>query len=84
MSGEIDTGPLGILCAKVMDEVASEFGEDATVRTIALVVEVDRADSTWMLVRSTDDRLWVQRALLDEGIAFIDKHVGAIEQGEDE
>lgn len=70
----IDATPLGTLTARVMDHIES-FGEENegyTVRTAAIVVELDSPKNGRLFALSTDDRPWVIAALLDEAIRSID------------
>lgn len=71
----IDATPLGALTARVMDHIET-FGQDNTdeytIRTAAVVVELDSAKHGRLFALSTDDRPWVIAALLDEAIRSID------------
>ena len=78
-----DTQAIGILASHAMEEVAERFGDDATLLTVALVIEVESADgSTDTLVTATDDRLWVQAAFLKEGVHALDREMDRLEESE--
>lgn len=68
----MDTSMLGILAANAMEQVSDMYGDEAMVRTAAIVMEVDVGDDSHFLVISSEDRFWVQRALLKEGIETLD------------
>jgi hypothetical protein len=64
----IDCSEIGSLAAQVMEEIADsarELQAESTVRTVAIVVELDRPDSTGLMIRSTEDRRWALTAFLD-------------------
>lgn len=67
----IDTTPLGELTARVMDQIDS-FGEEYTVRTAAVVVEIDSPVHGRLFALCTDDRPWVLSALLGEAMDSVD------------
>lgn len=68
----IDTTPLGELAALVMDAITEHLGDEFTVRTAAIIVEVDSPKQGRLLARCTDDRPWVLSALLAEAQDSID------------
>lgn len=69
----IDTSVLGQLAAEVMDEVLAAYGEeeDFTLRTAAVIVEVDSARSGHIIVKCSDDRPWVLEAFMGEAIDMV-------------
>ena len=77
-----DTQAIGILASHAMEMVAEQFA-DTTVRTVALVFEVESADgSTDTVVTATDDRLWVQAAFLKEGVHTLERELDRLEESE--
>jgi hypothetical protein len=68
----IDTTPLGQLTARVMEDIGDNYGEEYTVRTAAVIVEVDSATQGRLLALCTDDRPWVLSALLGEAMDSVD------------
>ena len=77
VNGEIDTQVVGQLAAGLMDQVSSQFGDDATVETVALVVEVrhpdDDGEATTITCRCSDERAWVHSALLRVGAQLVER-----------
>ena len=73
----IDATPLGELTARVMDHIETfgeaNEGDEYTIRTAAIVVELDSVKHGRLFALSTDDRPWVLAALLDEAIRSIDQ-----------
>jgi hypothetical protein len=51
---------MGVLVAELMDAIAGEYGEDAKVGTVAVVVEIDGDEWTQVRYRCSDPRSWVQ------------------------
>lgn len=51
---------MGVLVAELMDTIAGEYGEDVTVGTVAVVVEIDGGEWTQVRYRCSDPRSWVQ------------------------
>lgn len=64
----MDAGALGTFTAQTMEHIEDRFGDEATLRIVAIVAEVDVGDATEILVTSDDDRPWVQLAFLQEGV----------------
>ena len=69
MKAEIDTRMVGHVAADLMEQVAEQFGEEATVETVAMVVAVRHADdateeATTISCACSDPRAWVQVGLL--------------------
>jgi hypothetical protein len=64
----IDTSMVGHVAADLMDQVSERFGEDATVETVAVVVEVRHPDgdteATTITCGCSDERAWAQSGLL--------------------
>jgi hypothetical protein len=74
----IDTSVVGRLAAETMETVEQQFGEEAEVGAVAMVVEVRHVDEngdevTAITCTSSDRRSWVQYGLLK----FAAKLVGA-------
>lgn len=68
----IDTTLLGHMTAITMDDIAEHFvDDDQTIRTVMIIVEVDSPTAGEFVIRSTDDRPWVQEAFLDEAARVI-------------
>lgn len=62
---------IGQAAAELMDDLAQAYGEDCEVTVAAIVCEVRKDGSLEIVVRSTDDRWWVQAALLWQGIETV-------------
>lgn len=80
----IDTTPLGSLTAQMMEAIAADFGDDFQIRTVALVVEVDSAETDQILVRCSDDRSWLLAALLNEAIDTVEATRESLADREDD
>jgi hypothetical protein len=77
----IDATPLGALTARVMDHIetfGAAHGDEYTIRTAAVVVELDSEKNGRLFALSTDDRPWVLAALLDEAVRSIDQERDAL------
>ena len=79
----VDTQALGTLAARAMELLEERYAsEDAHIRELALVLEVDLSgERSQVLVTATDPRLWVQLAFLKEGIFSVERE---LERQEDE
>lgn len=65
MIEHIDCSSIGECAAQAMQDVADEHDREGNrVRTVAIVVEVDRGEDTTLLIRSTEDRRWTLTAFL--------------------
>lgn len=69
MKAGIDTRMVGHVAADLMEQVAEQFGEEAAVETVSVVVEVRHADeasdqATTISCACSDPRAWVQAGLL--------------------
>lgn len=67
----MDAGALGKFTAQTMEHIEDRFGDEATLRIVAIVAIVAKVyvgDATEILVTSDDDRPWVQLAFLQEGV----------------
>ena len=68
MTQSIDTTMVGHVAADLMEQVSERFGEDATVDTVAVVVEVRHPDgdseATTITCGCSDHRAWAQSGLL--------------------
>ena len=73
----IDTTLIAEVCAQMVERVDEQFGADCTLRTVALVVEVDSGPSTHILAAASDDRPWVQMEFLGQGIDVINHAMDA-------
>jgi hypothetical protein len=65
----IDTSVVGQLAAETMESVEQQFGENAEIGTVAMVVEVRHLDeegdqATTITCTSNDRRPWAQYGLL--------------------
>ena len=65
----IDTSIVGQLAAETMESVEQQFGENAEIGTVAMVVEVRHLDeegdeATTITCTSNDRRPWAQYGLL--------------------
>ena len=59
----LDTTAVGHLAAQLMDRLTEEYGEDAEIGTVAVVVEVEMGNATAITYRCTDARRWIQVGL---------------------
>jgi hypothetical protein len=59
---------MGQFVADFMDQINEDFGDEAVIRTFAVVAEVDHDESTTLLVNCDDDRAWVQMEFLNQAI----------------
>lgn len=80
---EIDTSMLGEIAAEAMERIAADFGDAATIRTVAIIAEIDVHDATHFYVASSDDRPWMQMAFLEQGIENIENRLAAQRREED-
>ena len=80
-SEQIDVGPLGRLTAQVMEQVSGRYGSDASLRTVAVLCEIDTETCSEILVVCSDPRAWVQLAFLEEGKVSLER---ALDREEDE
>lgn len=82
----MDAQTMGVLTATAMEHLSTVYEpvEDAYVRTIALVIEVDRGDPTDFHVFSNEDRCWVQKELLGQAIDSLDCQHQPVRDDEDE
>lgn len=64
----MDMMMLGQLTADLMEQTDEAFDDkdDAAVRTVMLLVEIDTAETTYFRVVCNDDRPWFQLAYLEE------------------
>lgn len=72
----IDVDPVRQVAADVanaIDEQLDAHDGIAFVRSVAVLVEVDLGNTTCAFHRFSDDRMWVQVAMLDEFAAQIDR-----------
>jgi hypothetical protein len=59
---------MGQFVADFMDQINEDFGDEAVIRTFAVVAEVDHDESTTLLVNCDDDRAWVQVEFLNQAL----------------
>lgn len=77
----MDTTPIGLLAQAAMEKLdAEDYPESVTIRSAALIVDVDGGDR--VLVAATEDRAWVQIALLKEAIWTVEEERDAAEVDE--
>lgn len=72
----IDTTSVGQMAAGLMETIETEFGENARVGTVALVVEIEHIDdegdaATSITCACSDRRGWVQHGLLTSAAAML-------------
>jgi len=79
----VDTTQVGSLAANVMEHIEDKYDDDTTVRTVAIVVEVDTGDSTTIVTRCNDDRSWVQMRFLEEALGAMVYCLEEMREGED-
>jgi hypothetical protein len=68
----MDSPVIGELCLRIMERVDAKYGDEAVVRDVALIVEIDGRDATFIEVACSDDRPRNQRSLLEAGLDWID------------
>lgn len=73
----VDTSALGLLCARVMEQLATEYDADQIVRTVGVVVEVDCGDRLEFSWAVTDDRDWFAAAFFKEVTHAIENRIEA-------
>lgn len=78
----MDLNDIAVYAAQVIEDMAGQFGEDAVVRGIMVVLDVEHNDSTVTVVSCDDDRQWIQLAFLEEAQATVE--CGAPELVEDD
>lgn len=66
----LDVSQLGATAMGMMDGLAQKerFGDDAEIRTVAIVVEINDGDTTGVFYRCTDPRIFVQEGLFRAAI----------------
>lgn len=80
----IESTPVGSLAMRFMELLGETYDEDATVRTVAIVAEVDTPDSSEVLVVCDDDRRWVQLAFLEWAVETLDVMAVHVDRGDDD
>jgi hypothetical protein len=61
-----DLNELAQLSGKLIDKIDDLYGDQASLRTIMIIVEIDVGDDDTHLLRfSSDDRAWVQERFLE-------------------
>lgn len=61
----LDCSDLAALVSQAMEELDETYDDEtSSIRTIALVIELDRGDHTTLFIRSTEDRRWALEAFL--------------------
>ncbi len=78
MSGAIDTTLVGQVAAELMEQVSEQFGDEASVHTVAVVVDVhhpegEEGDSTTITCACSDPRAWAQAGLLDFAARLVER-----------
>lgn len=69
----LDTTRLGEIAANMMESLAESYEtHDVSVGEVALIVEIRSGDWTAVTYRCTDERAWVQRGLIRQGIDAVD------------
>lgn len=74
----IDTRVVGHVAADLMEQVSEQFGDEATVETVAVVVEVRHPDqpsgaATTITCSCSDHRAWAQSGLLRFAAGLVDR-----------
>lgn len=71
--------------ATLIDQLSLQYGEDAEINTVMLLVEVKRADGgSDFIAESSDDRPWFQIAYMDEHRYEIEGRRDAMEEATSE
>lgn len=77
MPAVIDTTDVGKLTAEFMDQIEADYGSDASIGTVAIVVEVDVPDdgpgATQICYRCSDGRRWLQAGLFRKAMQAADR-----------
>jgi hypothetical protein len=79
----MDTTPLGLFVTKVMEQVGESFDDDAEIRTVGVLVEVDTGDATHIMATCDDDRPWVQIEFLHQAIYSLESRFGMVSESDD-
>ena len=79
----METAALGTFVAQLMEQIENQFDDDAQIRTVAVVVEVDTGDATHFRVACDDDRPWVQMEFLGQARDTLESQVEATRSDED-
>jgi hypothetical protein len=73
----IDTSLVGHVAAELMDQVSEQFGDNAAVETVAVVVEVrhfdGEQDATTITCVSSEPRAWAQSGLLSFAARLVER-----------
>ncbi|MBM3667128.1 MAG: hypothetical protein FJW90_06540 [Actinobacteria bacterium] len=80
MTQEIDTTLVGHVAADLMERISDQFGEEATVETVAMVIEVRHSDgeereATTITCSCSDPRAWAQAGLLRFAAGLVEGRV---------
>lgn len=72
----MDSSSLARLTASLMEELDRDFVDGAKVGTVAIIAAVEHGEGeereSTIVLTSTDERAWVQRALLSEGFMALE------------
>ena len=80
----MDCSPLKDMMARGQEFLEEHFeGEDAFIRTITLVMEIDVGHECGTFSICSDDRAWGHRAFLEHAIDCLDSEVEAIRRDSD-
>jgi hypothetical protein len=80
---------VGEIAAELMEELAEDFGDDATLGVVMVVAEVEDATdpddpTTTITLRCSDGREWIQTGFLESATREVRRWgMGAEEKGED-
>lgn len=77
----MDTSLVGQMTAQLMESLADRHDNDeATLRTVLIVCEVDYPDSTTLQISASDDRPWVQQAFVEEVATYMERRREELER----
>jgi hypothetical protein len=79
----METAALGTFVARIMEQIEDQFDDDAKIRTVAVVVEVDTGDATCFRIACDDDRPWVQMEFLGQARDALADQFDSIRSDED-
>lgn len=78
----VDTTTVGVLVADLVESMAAEYAkDDVRIGTVAVVVEVEGENWTWVRYRCSDPRGWVQEGFFQAAAAAV-RYTRASSQGE--
>ena len=78
----VDVSCIGLHAQEAMEAIETHEHE-TVVRTVAIIVEVDRGEETALIIRSTEDRAWALEAFLSTALEWFADQRDRARHGED-